>query len=61
MLITVLEQLYLQASLQVSANVFSSEGSLARFFHFEILLAPSDLLLPSAEKAAWKGLIGLAG
>ena len=25
------------------------------FFYFEILLAPSELLLPSAKKAAQKG------
>ena len=31
------------------------------FFYFEVLLAPSDLLLPSAKKAAQKGWIGLAG
>ena len=31
------------------------------FFYFEILLAPSELLLPSAKKAARKGWIGLAG
>ena len=31
------------------------------FFNFEILLAPSELLLPSAEKSAQKGWIGLTG
>ena len=34
----------------------------SRFFHFEILHAPSELLLPSAKKkSAQKGWIGLAG
>ena len=27
----------------------------SRFFYFEILLAPSKLLLPSAKQSAWKG------
>jgi hypothetical protein len=31
------------------------------FFYFEILLAPSELLLASAKKATRKGWIGLAG
>ena len=30
------------------------------FFYFEILIAPSDLLLPSSKKSAQKGWIGLA-
>ena len=31
------------------------KSGLVFFIYFEILLAPSELLLPSAKKAAWKG------
>ena len=37
------------------------KSGLEKIMYFEIPRAPSELLLPSAEKSAQKGQIGLAG
>ena len=42
-------------------TIFGDGEKWSRKKYFEIPRAPSELLLPSAEKSAQKGWIGLAG